>query len=158
MAESVLLSTEQRERLHPLFIRLIEQFHAKLLHADVFDKAFDGEQLPADLPTVSLLAGDPVRFPEGLDVAVVLPELLAQYPDRCRIALIHPDDEDAVAKHFGVHSRPTLLFTRGTQYMGTLVGMQDWDEYVQSFGAALDAPVQRAPIALVAEQPQGGCQ
>ena len=144
----------QNNNLHPLFERLLTQFQARLVGTDDLD---DYLKETDAVPTVLLIAGDPVRYPEGLDVAVVLPELCAQFPDQCRIALAKSSDEDAIAKRFGVHSRPTLLFLRGTQYMTTIVGILDWDVYVPRFGEALSAPTQRAPISIANVTPNTSC-
>lgn len=147
-------NTEQNN-IHPLFERLLTQFGARLVGGEDLDAYLD--EADETLPTVVLIAGDPVRFPEGLDVAVVLPELCAQYPNQCRIALVKGADEDAVAKRFGVHSRPTLLFLRGKKYVTTIVGILDWDEYVPRFGEALRAPTQHAPIVLTNLTPSSSC-
>ena len=71
--------------------------------------------------------------------------------------LAKSSDEDAIAKRFGVHSRPTLLFLRGTQYMTTIVGILDWDVYVPRFGEALATPTQRAPISIANVTPNTSC-
>jgi hydrogenase-1 operon protein HyaE len=37
------------------------------------------------------------------------------------------------------------VFLRGSGYLATIIGMQDWTDYVAAVGAALDGPVSRAP-------------
>ncbi|OGB51742.1 MAG: hydrogenase, partial [Burkholderiales bacterium RIFCSPHIGHO2_12_FULL_67_38] len=66
---------------------------------------------------VVLLAGDPVRFPEGQDVAAVLPELMKSFANRFQIAVVPRDNEDAVARRYGSQRWPTLLFFRDGQYV-----------------------------------------
>lgn len=110
---------------------------------------------------VVLLAGDPVRFPEGQDVAAVLPELMKSFPGRFTVAVVARDSEDAVARRYGSQRWPTLLFFRDGQYVTAIAGMQDWDVYLQGVAAALTMPTSRAPtigIPLVAQSDsQGGC-
>lgn len=94
---------------------------------------------------VVLLAGDPVRFPEGVDVAAVLPELMKVFPQRFTVAVVPRDSEDAVAKRYGSQRWPTLLFFRDGQYVTAIAGMQDWDVYLSGVAAALAMPPSRPP-------------
>ncbi|MEZ5662549.1 MAG: hydrogenase [Burkholderiaceae bacterium] len=94
---------------------------------------------------IVLLAGDPVRFPEGVDVAAVLPELMKAFPDRFRIAAVPRDNEDAVARRYGSQRWPALLFFRDGQYVTAIAGMQDWDVYLSGVAAALAMPPSRPP-------------
>lgn len=124
----------------PLIERLVSDHGAQWLTADtVADWAAAGGD------RIILLAGDPVRFPEALDVAVVLPELVAQFPRRFRIGVATRDDEDAIAKRYGSIRWPALVFVRDGQYVTTLSGMLDWDVYVERVGLALTMPTSRAP-------------
>ncbi len=133
---------------HPLLQRLIDEHGARLIDADSLDAWLDrpGEH-------VLLFTGDPVRFPEALDVAVVLPELRAAFDGRFDIGLVPDEHEDTLARRFGVQRRPSLVFLRGRGYLATLNGMRDWTDYLADITAAFDAPVSRAPgigIPLVA--------
>ena len=94
---------------------------------------------------VVLFAGDAVRFPEGQDVAVVLPELQRCLPGRFEIGIVQRLQEDALARRFGSQRWPTLLFLRDGQYVTTLSGMHDWDDFLRLTEAALAAPVSRVP-------------
>jgi hydrogenase-1 operon protein HyaE len=94
---------------------------------------------------VVLLAGEPVRFPEGLDVAVVLPELRRSASSPFEIAVVPRAHEDAVARRYGSQRWPTLLFLRDGQYVTALSGMHDWDVFVARVDEALAMPVSRAP-------------
>ncbi len=97
---------------------------------------------------VLLFAGDPIRFPEGLDVAVVLPELR----QACKgagldfsIAVAVPLTAEVLAKKYGSQRWPTLMFFRGGQYVTTVSGMHDWVDFVNLVRTALQAPISRAP-------------
>ncbi|WP_235971383.1 hydrogenase [Azohydromonas caseinilytica] len=94
---------------------------------------------------VLLLAGDPVRFPEGLDVAVVLPEILRAMPGRFAMGLVRRSAEDAVARRLGSQRWPSLVFTRDGRYVTTLPGMHDWPEFVARVREALALPPSRIP-------------
>jgi hydrogenase-1 operon protein HyaE len=94
---------------------------------------------------VLLLAGDSVQFPEGLDVAAVLPELIRSFPGRFSVAVVPRKREEAVAKRYGSQRWPTLIFLRDGEYVTAVAGMQDWEVYLQAVGAALNMPTSRAP-------------
>ena len=98
---------------------------------------------------VVLFAGDPVQFPQGQDVAVVLPELQRCLPARFRIGVVERDNEAALALRYGSQRWPTLLFLRDGKYVTTLSGMHDWDDFLREMQQALDKPVSRAPIAVM---------
>lgn len=125
---------------HPLLRRLVESNDARLIDAASLDDwlACAGEH-------VLFFAGDPVRFPEALDVAVVLPELRAAFGHRFDVALVAENDESALARRFGAERRPALVFLREGGYLATVNGMRDWRDYLDDIAAALDSPVSRVP-------------
>ncbi len=92
-----------------------------------------------------LVAGDPVRFPEGLDVAVILPEIRRALDARFAIGVVRPEDEDDVARRFGATRRPSIVFLRSGAYVATVAGVHDWPEFVDLVRDALSAPISRPP-------------
>lgn len=124
----------------PLIERLVSVHGATWVDAQTIDAwaAEGGDR-------VVLFAGDPVQFPEGLDVAVVLPELQRCFPGRFKIGVVPRHLEQALALRYGSQRWPTLLFLRDGQYVTTLSGMHDWDDYVQAMARALAMPISRAP-------------
>lgn len=94
---------------------------------------------------VVLFAGDAVRFPEGQDVAVVLPELQRSFPARFVVGVVPRDQEELVARRYGSNRWPTLLFLRDGQYVTTVSGMLDWEVFVARVAQALVMPTSRAP-------------
>jgi hydrogenase-1 operon protein HyaE len=124
----------------PLIDRLVSAHGATWLTADnVADWAAAGGD------RVILLAGDPVRFPEALDVAVVLPELRQHFAQRFAVGVAVREHEDAIAKRYGSIRWPALVFVRDGQYVTVLSGMLDWDVYVERVAEALAMPASRAP-------------
>lgn len=126
-----------------LIERLVEQFGATWVDETSIDAwaAAGGDR-------VVLFAGDPVQFPEGLDVAVVLPELQRSLPTRFEIGVVPREKENALARRFGSQRWPTLLFLRDGRYVTTLSGMHDWDVFVERMAQALAMPISRAPIGI----------
>lgn len=146
---------ETTEAHAPLVQRLAHEFGATWVdETSVADWSAGGGD------RVVLLAGDPVRFPEGVDVAAVLPELMKSFPNRFRIAVVPRDSEDAVAKRYGSQRWPTLLFFRDGQYVTAIAGMQDWDVYLSGVAAALAMPPSRPPtigIPVVSQTGGSSC-
>jgi hydrogenase-1 operon protein HyaE len=135
---------------HPLIERLVHHFGAMRVNPANLD-AFVNQ----DGDSVLLLCGDPVRFPEALDVAVVLPELQRAHNGRFRLGVAERETENAVATRFGSQRWPTLVFLRDGQYVTTVSGMHDWTDFVGLIGQALAAPVSRAPSVGIAVVAQG---
>ncbi len=133
---------------HLLVQRLVNEFQATWITPQslaAFTQATTGEQ-------VLLFTGDPVRFPECLDVAVVLPELqraFAPTQGRFAIGVVCRETEDEVARRYGVQRWPSLVFLRGGQYVATVAGMLDWTDYLARVAEVLALPTSRPPIPLV---------
>ncbi len=127
-----------------LLRQLVDKHQASWVDPDNIDTWLAGQQGNQ----VLLFAGDAVRFPEGMDVAVVLPELqkasaAAGKPFDMAVAV--PDTAEDLSKRFGSNRWPTLMFFRAGQYVTTVCGMHDWTDYLSLVAQALDAPVSRAP-------------
>lgn len=139
-----------------LIRRLAEQFGVTWVSSA---SCADFLALPGD--SVLFIAGDPVRFPECLDVAVVLPELQNAFSHCFRIGVAETASEDALANRFGAMRRPALVFLRDGGFVITVSGMLDWDDYLRQVKAALALPVSRVPgigIPVVSAQaPASGC-
>jgi hydrogenase-1 operon protein HyaE len=131
---------EMTEAHAPLVQRLAREFGATWV-----DETTVADWTAGGGDRVVLLAGDPVRFPEGVDVAAVLPELMKSFPNRFAVAVVPRDSEDAVARRYGSQRWPTLLFFRDGQYVTAIAGMQDWDVYLSGVAAALSMPPSRPP-------------
>jgi len=126
--------------LPPVIQRLVDQFGAARVDSDSLD-AFLAR--PGD--RVLLLSGDPVQFPEGLDVAVVLPELRSAVGNAFEIGVVPLEHQEAIARRYGSQRWPALIFLRSGQYVTTLAGMHDWIDYVRQVEHALALPVSRPP-------------
>lgn len=141
--------------LHPLLARLVRDFDAARINPTTLDEfvASDDDH-DASRELVLLFSGDPVRFPEALDVAVVLPELCSamqqQRGKAPRIGVVERGTEDEVARRFGVTHWPSLVFLRGGRYVGVVSGMHDWTDYLNLVGNTLAKPAGRAPTVGIA--------
>lgn len=82
--------------------------------------------------TLLFLTGDTVQRPEGLDVAVVVREMLAKYAGRLSVALVDRRDEAAVMPRFGVVVLPAVVYVRDGQPVELVARMRDWPVFVQA--------------------------
>lgn len=140
--------------MHPLVQRLIDAHGAEAVTPDSLAawRAAAGHR-------ALFFSGDPVRFGEALDFAVILPELRAAAPRRFEIGVVPREHEEAIARVFGVQRWPSIVFLRDGAYQATVSGMRDWEDFVSAVREALDAPPTRAPgigIPVVAAA-AGGC-
>lgn len=133
-------AADPAERSAPLVARLVEAHGASWVGLDTLA---DFLARPGD--QVLFFHGDPVRFPEVLDVAVVLPELRKSFGQRFGIGVATRADEDALAARFAVARWPSLLFLRDGQYVGVVAGMLDWTDYLSAVQKLLDTPTSRVP-------------
>jgi hydrogenase-1 operon protein HyaE len=137
----------------PPIAALIERHRLPLLQADDLDFF-----LAPGRHNLLFLAGDPVKYPEALDVAVVLPQLLRAFPGRFTAGLVAPDAERAVHARFGCQRWPALVLLRGDAYVGSIERMRDWDAYLTELAALLERPPARPPgvgVPVAAEGPGG---
>jgi len=93
--------------------------------------------------TLLFFTGDPATRAETLDVAVVMPEILATFQRRLRGAVVARAAETALAARFRVAVHPSLVVTRGADPIAVMPKIRDWSEYMEKIDAALapDAPV-----------------
>ncbi|WP_326542903.1 hydrogenase [Pseudorhodoferax sp.] len=110
---------------------------------------------------VLFFQGDAVRFPEVLDLAVVLPELRQHagqhHGRRFEIGLVTRADEDALAARLAVVHWPSLVFLRQGRWVATVHGMLDWDVYLTHLAEVFAKPASRPPILLKPAAAGGGC-
>lgn len=139
----------------PLLQRLVDEYGATWVNVDTAEAILNAEG-----NCVLFIAGDPVRFPECLDVAVVLPELQRAFPASFRVAIAERASEDQLANRFGASRRPALVFLRYGRYVTNVSGMLDWEDYLREVGIALSMPVSRVPgvgIPIISGHAASGC-
>jgi len=96
------------------------------------------------------LTGDTVQRPEGLDVAVVVREMLAEFRGRLAVGLVDRRDEAAVMPRFGVVVLPAVVYVRDGQAVELVARMRDWPVFRQACERLL------APAGAQDSTPVGG--
>ena len=86
------------------------------------------------------LAGDTRQRPEGLDVAVVVRELLAKFQGRLVVGLVDQRDEAAIMPKLGVVVLPAVVYVRDGEAAELVARMRDWPVFLQAAERLL-APV-----------------
>jgi hydrogenase-1 operon protein HyaE len=112
------------------------------------DDFLTGAETAGAVP-VLLFAGDPVRWPEATDVAVVLPELIEAFQGRLQGAVIATQAELALAPRFNVQVYPSLVLWRNGKILDVIPKIKDWSVYVARITALLDGTLKPASSAAV---------
>jgi hydrogenase-1 operon protein HyaE len=92
--------------------------------------------LNAHAETVLFFAGDAGRLVESDDVAVILPELLKEFP-RLTPALVEKPAERALQLRYRFTAFPALVFLRGDGYLGAISRLLGWQDYLAEIAAIL---------------------
>ena len=139
---------------HPLIQRLHDEYGYPEVTCDNHD-----EFVRPDRISVLFFAGDPKRYKETTDVAVVLPELVAAFGGHLRPAVVASDAEIPLQKHYGFRAWPSLVFVRSGGYLGTLSRMKDWSEYLEEIAELMTAEPREAPgFKVLKETGDGGAE
>ena len=89
---------------------------------------------------VIFLPANPQQYPETLDVAIVLPELMKVFALQLQPAVASPDLAKTLAARYAISEWPALLFLRNGEYLGVITRMRDWDVYLRKVQELLQAP------------------
>jgi hydrogenase-1 operon protein HyaE len=129
---------------HPLIQRLFDEYRYP-------EVTVEGHDVFVNQPGVSVLffAGDPRRYRDTTDVAVVLPELVKAFDGRIRPGVVASASELELQKRYGFSVWPALVFLREGDYLGAITGIQNWAEYLQETGELLVAEPRRPPAFKV---------
>jgi hydrogenase-1 operon protein HyaE len=140
---------------HPLLEALTERHGLpRMAEADL------DQVLETDRHTLLFLAGDPVKYPEALDVAVILPELVKVFAGHLKPAVIAAEAEPALQARFGFSQWPALVLLRGEDYVGAITRVRNWADYLAEIECLLRAQPARTPAAgiPITVQPTGDNQ
>lgn len=123
----------------PLVERLVADLGYPLVTAETREAI-----IAAPGPTVLFVTGDPAKNLETDDVAVILPELVAAFPE-LRPAVVDRTIEQSIRETFDVWPTPSLIFVDRGARIGAVPKVRGWDDYLAAIGAIL-ADTQPAPV------------
>jgi hydrogenase-1 operon protein HyaE len=116
----------------------------------VVDEASLDAFLEAHEHALLFFPGDAERLVESSDVAVILPEILKIYRGKIAPALVAKSAERALQRRFRFNAFPSVVFMRGTGYLGVISRVLDWQQYLAEIPeilarAATEPPPFRFP-------------
>jgi len=82
---------------------------------------------------VLFFAGPDNQHGDNHDVAVALRELLKDYADGTRAALVDRADEAQLQPRFRVLVLPSLALCLGGEILEVIPGVRDWGDYIRAF-------------------------
>ncbi len=123
--------------IHPLVQQLFDQHHYPEVTLDSHDAL---SQRPG--MNVLFFAGDPKRYRDTTDVAVVLPELDQAFDGQLHPGVVTASAERELQLHYGFSAWPALVFLRDGDYLGAITGIQNWADYLQQIEALMRAEAQ----------------
>lgn len=136
--------------LHPL----IAQLFWKCGYAEI-----NAENIAefAQEPGHALLAftEDPLRVRETLDLAVIVPQLVAAFPAAFRVGVLLPEAARQLQSRYGVRRWPALVVLRDGAYVGAIEGLRSWEEYRREMARLLEAGPARPPTVGVSVKSAG---
>lgn len=123
----------------PLIERLVEELDYPFLTESNFESFIQNEDT-----SVLFLTEQPKQVPESNDVAVILPELVKQFPVLTP-AVVSTDYERTVRGRYNFHAYPALVFLKQGKFLGTITKVQNWDEYLTQISDILAKAPQPDP-------------
>lgn len=107
----------------------------------------DGHDAFAAAPGHALLVftEDPMRYKETLDLAVIVPQLQQAFPGRFRTGVLLPAAARKLQPRYGFNRWPALVLLADGRYVGAIDGLRNWDDYLETMTALLQAAPSRPP-------------
>jgi hydrogenase-1 operon protein HyaE len=137
-------------RSYPLIAQLFATHGYTEVRADNFD-AFTRRAGH----TLLLFIEDPIRFKETLDLAVIVPEIGRAFPGRFDVGVLLPEAARELHPRYGFRRWPAFVVLKDGQYVGTVDGLRNWDEYLAEVARLLEAPPTRPPAVGIAVKAAG---
>ncbi len=126
--------------MHPLLQRLLDDCGYPEITLDNH-AAFVGQ------PGISVLffPGDPKRFRDTTDVAVVLPELAKAFRGALQPGVVAAAAGKPLQQHYGFELWPALVFLRDGEHLGNICRIRNWSDYLQEIGELISGPARPLP-------------
>lgn len=102
--------------------------------------------------SVLFFCNDEKLFPESLDVAVILPELMSVFKGQIVPAIVSRDDEMKVQRKYGFTTWPSLVFLKDGKYLGVISKVRDWDEYLNEIQNLMLSEPSFPPVKIALSQ------
>ena len=126
-------------------------------------RQIEAEQLAAvaaECPLLLVMLNeDPLKHPEVMDNAVIVPQVLREFPAGAfQVAYADAPHSRSIAQMFGIVKFPALVFLRQGEYVGAILGLLNWSEVVPAFADKLTAAARRPPsVGIPVVSTSGSC-
>lgn len=108
---------------------------------------------------VIFLPNNPQHYPETLDVAIVLPELVKVFQGQFKPAVADWDYAKVLAAEYAITEWPALLFLRHGEYLGCITRVRDWSVYLSKIKTLLaSTPSKKPGIGVAVVSANTACQ
>lgn len=111
---------------HPLVQRLFDDFGYPEVSLESH-----GDFVAQPGLAVLFFAGDPRRFRDTTDIAVVLPELVKALDGGLRAGVVTPEAGKPLQAQYRFETWPALVFLRDGACLGSICGIQNWSDYLE---------------------------
>ncbi|AYQ57682.1 Hydrogenase expression/formation protein [Bathymodiolus thermophilus thioautotrophic gill symbiont] len=98
--------------------------------------------------SVLFFCNDAKLFPESLDVAIILPELISTFKGQIVPALVSRDDEMKIQRNYGFSTWPSLVFFKEGAYLGVISKVQNWDDYMNEIQKLMMSEPTTPPVKI----------
>ncbi len=126
--------------MHPLLRRLLDD-------CGYPEVDLDNHGDFAGRPGINVLffPGDPKRFRDTTDVAVVLPELVKAFEGALHPGVVTAAAGKPLQQHYGFELWPALVFLRDGEHLGSICRIHNWSDYLQKIGDLISGPARPLP-------------
>lgn len=83
--------------------------------------------------------GNPKLYPESLDVAVILPELVKQFDGQFVPAVVAEEHDSFFKQRYSFTAWPSLVFVKNGLMIGAISKVQDWVVYIEQIQTLLSS-------------------
>lgn len=123
---------------------MIEKYNYPVLNEETVDSFIKSNE-----ECVLFFTENPVRFPESDDVAMILPEIIAEYGNRFNAAVIEQKSQRVLQARYGFTEWPTLVFIQQGEFLGAISRVQDWNDYILKINDFITTgPIQAPGIGI----------
>jgi hydrogenase-1 operon protein HyaE len=134
-----------------MFPELIQQLITKNKYPLLTEETVDNF-IKQHCYSVLFFCNDDKLFPESLDVAVILPELMSVFKGQIVPAIVSRDDEMKMQRKYGFTTWPSLVFFKYGNYLGVISKVRDWDEYLNEIQNLMLSEPSLPPVKIVLSQ------
>lgn len=142
-AKTQALETQNR------FNKILERVSSSANIADLNNESF-ASFIKTEVDTLIFFLDDPVRRPEAMDLAVLIPDIKTLCAKEVTCGFLRAESSRQLMPKYGINKLPCILLLRNSEYVGVIIGLKNWNEYQEEITALLAKPTSKAPSIGIA--------